>query len=673
MGVSFSGTLKDAFSVYLWSRIGNRLLLSLNHFPLESSDSLYDHVRQMAWDEHMTADTTFAILCTGNMPQAISQNFATLRVKDGIADYFREKAGRRPNVDTKNPQIRINLHVSGENAAVSLDLSGQSMHRREYRSKGGEVPIKENVAAAILYRAEWNRLSKDGYDFVDPMCGSGTLVIEAAHMAGDSAPGLFRKQHGFSAWKGHEAEVWQQLLKDAQERHAEGISHLQGFAGYDVDANSVRYALANANAAGLSGKVTIEQREVKSVRPRNDMQKRGLIAVNPPYGKRSGHDTDLLKLYGDLGSTLLEHFPGWKTSLFTEDEELSKSTGLHAHKINVLFNGPIRCILAHSQIPHQRIADTKLAVYSDQFANRLTKNSKRVRSWAEKAGVSSYRVYDADMPEFSAAIDLFENKWVHVQEYEAPRTIDPEHARQRFQVILDTIPKMLGVQEKDIFTKTRERQRSGAQYGKMGDTGEFQEIHEGGLSFLVNLTDYLDTGIFLDHRLIRNIVRNESKGRRFLNLFAYTGTATVYAADGGASLTVNVDSSNTYTNWAKENLHLNGFFADRYRLVRSEAREWLTKERGQYDLILLDPPTFSRSKSFKKSLQIQDDHVEIIRLAAERLSDDGVLFFSTHYKRFKLDESLSTEFSVENLSAETVPFDFARTPRIHQFWRLSHR
>ncbi len=673
-GIQFFGSVETGYRLCLWSRIASRILLELAVFDVTTADGLYEAARGIDWSEHMDLHTTFAVHTTVTKTGPMSTKFAVLRTKDGIVDYFRDTSGgSRPSVDTSTPDISFTVHIHGENVKLYLDLSGESLHRRGYRREAGPAPLKENVAAAMLMRAGWPQIASEGGALLDPMCGSGTIPLEGALIAGDIAPGLTRSGFGFGAWKQHAAETWNDLLVEAKERRTEGIGRIPRITGFDKDPRAVTAAVASAERLGLSGVVHFEKRNLSAALPPG--KDTGLVAVNPPYGVRLQDRERLLPLYRGLGRTLKTSFPGWKAAILSGDKELSFATALRATRTNTLYNGAIPCILAQCDIYAGEAPPSApgrgLEVYLDQFSNRLEKNFKRLSKWAEKEEITSYRVYDADMPEFSAAIDFYEKKWVHVQEYAPPPTVDAKRARVRLQVILETIPKVLGVRRENVHVKTRERQESGSQYKHIGSDGEFNEIHEGGLSFLVNFTDYIDTGIFLDHRITRGLIRDMARGRRFLNLFSYTGSATVYAASGGAAGSVSVDNSNTYTAWARDNLHLNGMFDESHVLLRDEAREYLTRERDRFDLIFIDPPTFSRSKRFKHTFQIQRDHVELINLASKRLNRSGIILFSSNFKKFKLDYESLKFLEIEDLTKETIPEDFGRKQKMHQLWKLT--
>jgi 23S rRNA (guanine2445-N2)-methyltransferase / 23S rRNA (guanine2069-N7)-methyltransferase len=414
------------------------------------------------------------------------------------------------------------------------------------------------------------------------------------------------------------------------------------------------------------------------------------VVVNPPYGQRLRGGEPLRQLYRRLGDTLKQRFGGFVAWVLCGDIGLGREVGLRPARRHVVFNGPIECRLLEipiTPLPPRTSAQAaatgtgtgpssldpaSVTPAAEAFANRLRKNLRTLRRWAEREGITCYRVYDADLPEHALAIDLYE-RWVHVQEYEPPATVDRRRAEARLHDALSAIPAVLEVSPDDVFLKVRRRQRGLAQYEKLARSEDLRQVHEGGHLFLVNPVDYLDTGLFLDQRLTRALLRDLAGGRRFLNLFGYTGAATVYAAGGGATSSVTVDLSQTYLAWARRNFALNGLRAARHETVRADVLEWLGHERRRFGLIFLDPPTFSNSKGMRTTLDVQRDHVTLLRSAARLLEPDGVLVFSTNSRRFKLDAAALPELRMEDVTRATIPRDFARRPRIHQAWRIQRR
>jgi 23S rRNA (guanine2445-N2)-methyltransferase / 23S rRNA (guanine2069-N7)-methyltransferase len=675
-GVAFSGDLALAYRVCLWSRLANRVLLPLAHFPAPTPEALYAGVQAIAWAGHFAPDGTLAVDAHVSGSAITHSHFAALKVKDAIVDQLRAASGRRPSVDTERPALRVNLYLARDEASLSLDLSGESLHRRGYRAEAREAPLKENLAAAILLRAGWPEIAAAGGAFVDPMCGSGTLPIEAALMAGDIAPGLDRTYYGFLRWRGHDTGTWERLLAEARARREAGLARLRGLVirGYDSDARSIAVARANARRAGLESIVRFEKRELSACAP--ETVERGLVAVNPPYGERLGGEAELPALYSSLGAALARCYPGWRAAVLTSHQELGRLLNLRAHKLHTLYNGAIECKLLHIELPAEAAAPAARREGGEAFANRLRKNYRHFGRWARREEIGCYRVYDADLHEYNFAIDIYESdkRYVHVQEYEAPASIDPRRAQQRLADALAAIPEVLEITPAQMFYKRRRQQKGGSQYEKLAAAGEFHEVREGPCRLLVNFTDYLDTGLFLDHRITRAMVGELARGRHFLNLFCYTGSATVHAALAGALTTTGVDMSRTYLEWARRNLELNGVGRRNHELIQADVLQWLEeRHRKRYGVIFLDPPSFSRSKRMEETLDVQRDHVALIRAAARLLAPDGALIFSTNLRKFAFDRDGLAEFEVRDLTRATLPRDFERDARIHRCFRIARK
>ena len=711
-GAYFDGSLEAAYRACLWLRTANRILLSLADFAVPDPDALYGEVTALPWEDHLTPMGTLAVDVAGSTPGLTHSQYAAQRVKDAIVDRFRARSGQRPSVDREQPNLRINLHLYNERATLSLDLSGTSLHRRGYRqAEGSLAPLKENLAAAILLRAGWPSIAAAGGALVDPLCGSGTFLIEAALIAGDCAPGWRRNEWGFTGWLGHIPALWTRLCTEVEERRVAGLAHIPRITGYDADLGAIRTALRVIDHAGLRGHIHIERSELAACMAPHASN--GLVVVNPPYGERLGEATELVGLYARLGEILTRHFTGWEAAILTSNLELAKRLGLRAWRMHPMDNGAIECRLlrfhltpewhmtAHS-VPQPAPSPTLAEIAepgAQMFANRLKKKRKELGAWAEREGVACYRIYDADMPEYALAIDIYQGdrRWVHCQEYEAPATVDREKAATRLAQALAVVPIVLEVPKEQVLLKVRRRQKGHGQYQRHSEEGRFHEVRENGFTFLVNFTDHLDTGLFLDHRPTRALIRQLAQGKRFLNLYAYTGTATVYAAAGGAIATTSVDLSSNYLGWARRNLARNGFFlpnrthgagvgGNRHEFIAADVLSWLTEattvqasappERRwtrRYGLIFLDPPTFSRSKRMEGVLDVQRDHTSLLLTAAKLLEPDGVILFSTHYRRFQMDRAALTRagLAAEDITTQTIPPDFARNPHIHQCWRIT--
>jgi 23S rRNA (guanine2445-N2)-methyltransferase / 23S rRNA (guanine2069-N7)-methyltransferase len=604
--------------------------------------------------------------------------------------------------------------------------------------------LKETLAAAMLLRGDWPRVYREGGTLLDPMCGSGTLVIEGALIAGDVAPGLQR--HGDtmpSRWNGFDAIAWRALRGEAQARADAGVAALRPvFFGRDVDPHAIHAAKANAELAGVGQVIDWKVAEIKrlpedagvlnrhfgeggtsaeragvdaypstpshspcktSMGSRfrgNDEQEQpqpqqaaaasspapGLVACNPPYDLRLAADP---ALYRALGDALKATVPTWRASLLCGSQDLAHATGLRAKKTYQLFNGAIECTLlvADPVAPPRRERDGAPVALSDgaqMVANRLRRNLRKLKAWREREGVTCWRAYDADLPEYAAAIDVYvtdegspdkptPRTFLHVQEYAAPAEIPEDVQRRRLNDLLAAAREVFAVPREQVALKTRTRGKGGSKYGVFETRGELLPVREGRARLKVNLFDYLDTGLFLDHRPMRLRLFDEAHDARFLNLFAYTGAATVHAALGGARLTTTVDLSATYLEWCADNLRENNVGGTRHRLVQADALTWLEADTHEYDLVFCDPPTFSNSKR-ARDFDVQATHVRLLRAAVARLAPDGVLYFSNNYRRFRLDLEAVAQFAdCEEITPETIPPDFARDMRIHRCWRLRRK
>ena len=675
-GVNAEGGLHDAQRAVLWSRLASRVLWPLANYDCADEHALYDGARTLPWHDHLDATMTLAVDAHVSGSAITHARYAAQRVKDAVVDALREHAGARPDVDVTSPDLRLNLVVRKGRALLSVDLGGGPLHRRGWRREQGEAPLKENLAAAVLMRGGWPALYAEGGGLLDPMCGSGTLLIEGALMAADVAPGLLRYGDASpSRWRRFDRGHWQSLVVEAQGRERAGRLALRDvFEGSDLDPHVIRAARENATAAGLRDALRFEVRDVAALAA--PASARGLAVCNPPYDARLAADP---ALYRALGGALSRAVPGWRASLLCGDRELAFATGLRAKKSYQLFNGALECTLIVCdpvRTPqHAQTTPRELSEGARMVANRLRKTLKASKSWRERDGIDGFRAYDADIPEYAAAIDVYidadtREPWLHVQEYAAPAEIPEPVARRRFGELLAGAAEAFAVPRERIATKTRERGKGGSKYGRLQQRGEMLAVREGSVRLRVNLFDYLDTGLFLDHRPLRLRIADEARDTRFLNLFGYTGAASVHAAAGGARTTTTVDLSATYLQWCADNLQENGFAGGKHRLVQADAMQWLQAERSQYDLVFCDPPTFSNSAR-AGDFDVQRAHVDLLRAAVARLAPGGVLYFSNNFRRFRLDADAVAAFArCEEITPTTIAQDFARNPRIHRAWRL---
>ncbi|MBT6148123.1 MAG: bifunctional 23S rRNA (guanine(2069)-N(7))-methyltransferase RlmK/23S rRNA (guanine(2445)-N(2))-methyltransferase RlmL, partial [Gemmatimonadetes bacterium] len=477
-GVGFTGPMEIAYRACLWSRFASRILLVLDDVPAATADELYESALAIRWDEHMGPTGTLAVNFNGTSPDLRHTHFGALRVKDAIVDGFRERNGTRPSVDVESPDLRIDVHLHGVLATISIDLSGRPLHRRGYRAQPVDAPLRENLAAAVLARGGWQDVAAAGGPLVDLMCGSGTLLIEGAWMAADRAPALERDDLGLFKWAGHDAKLWDGLVREARERYRQGLDRLPEFVGYDLDPAAVRATRINLRRAGLSKRVRVEAHALQAGRHLDEPAGPGLVVANPPYGERLSEQSTVRSLYLHMATQLHERFAGWRAAILTTSDEWAIPFSLSSGPDDVFYNGALECPLLNGTIPRgaraqadgspqpqaaqdqtARDQTTRDQAAQDRprpsrsgtrreeepqdkapagagpakavpsigarsegaqmLANRLRKNLKMVGKWAKRKGITCYRLYDADLPEYALAIDLYEGaeeerRWAHV-------------------------------------------------------------------------------------------------------------------------------------------------------------------------------------------------------------------------------------------------------------------
>jgi len=730
-GVAFFGSLEQAYRACLWLRSASRVLLVLLRCSAKDAASLYAGAQTIDWSLHLNPDLTFAVSARGTNTELKNTQFTALKVKDALCDDLVKKFGSRPDVRQHRPDVQLEVAVRQDKASLYLDLSGEPLHRRGYRTQGeqGAAPLKENLAAGILLKSGWlgtvtsqkNRIEEEQQAtrqreiLLDPLCGSGTFLHEAAMIAADMAPGLLREYWGFSGWLGHQEETWNELLEEARVRLEKGRANMPRLIGLDTDEAVLDLAQQQAERAGFGDRILFRHASVEQARRvvetalSEDSKKgeiielgktarQGMVVTNPPYAERMMSENDLPLLYRKMRQGLQGLPAEWTAHLITPDTSIDMHLGLSPYETETLYNGKIEATLRHYHLsdfasntlqinrPQDGIpvSVSVLDKGAGQFAARLRKVDKERRKWAKREGISCYRVYDADLPDYAFAIDRYEGiqgstheVYTCVAEYKAPKEIDPEKVQRRHFDAMNIIPVVMDIDENNVISKVRERAKGGGQYREAGDDLETRVlVKEQGLTFEVDLRGYLDTGLFLDHRLTRDLIRKKAEGKDFLNLFAYTGTATVYAAAGGAHSTTTIDMSNTYLSWFKRNMSLNGFTGSEHRAERADVLAWLKKEKmsgARYDLIFVDPPTFSNSKKMEvASWSVQRDHVDLLKDVVSLLRPKGEVLFSCNLRSFKPDvDGLSASgISIEDITEKTIPEDFKRSKRIHRCYAV---
>ena len=745
--VSFAGSALDGERVCLWSRLASRILVVVARFEAADADELYEGAYAIAWETVLAPGASIVVSARGTSAELRNSHFTALKVKDALCDRMVDERGSRPTVDTENADARIAVSLRDTRVTIQLDLSGGPLFWRlpHLAAQSADAPhvLRPDYAALVLAQAGWQKACTDGAApiLIDACCAGGGITLEAASILAGRAPGIDREHWGFSAWGAHDEEAWQTLLKQARDSGCTD-AHRGRIIATDTDSAAVSFARRVLKAAGLAGYVTFTQPDASKI----------ISKLALPHGERERAvgaivldtvEVPLTKMGRTLkvATGLRDALPTLSLAALTRDDLLTRSVNARPYRLRVMPGNEEAFILtfppAHvptgdasseadvdDKASSARAADAATAPQgaatpegarstgpapvqasatvdlshgapvpvlipeSAQFANRLKKNARLRRRWAKREGVTCYRVYDADLPDYAAAIDLYEGsaatpgRWLVAAEYAAPKTVEAALAEARLLDILTIAPLVLDVDPDHVFARTRTRSRGGSQYGKRSPEagGAHPDvprplIEEGGLTFEVNFDDYLDTGIFLDHRVTRARLREhirENGARRFLNLFAYTGTATCYAADAGVDETVTVDLSNTYLDWTERNLALNGFTGPDHHIVRADVMRWISdmrQTRNRWDLIFCDPPTFSNSaKMGRRTWDVQRDHVELLIGLSRLLTREGDAIFSCNLRSFRPDiESLARAGVVlTDITAETIPEDFARTPKIHR-------
>jgi len=670
--------LKSIYSICLWSRIRSRVFIQLAAGRVNDADEMYDVAASINWSEHFGPEHTFAVDFKGLNQWMRHSNFGALKVKDAVVDKIREATGERPNVDIKDPAIRVYAHLGREEFSIGLDISGGGLHRRGYRQGGGLAPMRETLAAALLYKAQWPEAAKRGESLLDPMCGSGTLVIEAAYMATDTAPGMYRDHFGFEQWYGHQQAAWDEVYKAAEQRESAGRAAFTGrITGLDLSHKALQASQRAVSASRFGRFIKIHKHD--ALEPFEAEYDSEFLICNPPYGERVGDEAELAALYQGLAKNALALPSLHRFSIFSSRLDLCRYMPLRSPQKSRYYNGDIETYLlsfdttsenskAHVKtLPTEVITREELNDDAIMLYNRIKKNLKALKPWLKREQHECYRVYDADLPEFSVAIDRY-GEHVVVSEYAAPAKIPEEKAQARFRVALTAVSAVFAIPVSELHLKERRRQKGKSQYRPERKSCQLK-ITEFGHPMKVELEAYLDTGLFLDHRPLRKRIMERAEGKSFLNLFCYTAVASLHAACAGAK-TTSVDMSNTYLNWGKDNFLLNGLDIEEHEFIQANCVDWLARATGEYDMSMLDPPTFSNSKRIDEVFDVQRDHAQLIRNAAKLLKFGGVLYFSNNFRKFKLDSKLKDQFMVSEISPETIDKDFERNPKIHRCWEI---
>ncbi len=683
--VHFRGTLETICTANVWLRTADRVLIRVGEFPAADFAALFDTTLAIPWGKLIPPDASFPV--TGrSINSALSSVPACQRaVKRAIVDAMRRDHAT-DELPESGSEFKIDIALLKDIATLTIDTTGRSLHRRGYRTHVSKAPLKETLAAALVMLSYW----KSGKALIDPFCGSGTIPIEAAMIGRNMAPGRHR-EFAFESWPQVPDGLLDKVRKAADDV-VESPLELR-IIGSDIDSRILQAARENAERAGVADDIHFEAKPMQEI---TSKRRFGCLITNPPYGQRIGQDDDLDALYGDIPD-VLRKLPTWSHYFLTAYPQFERTVGRTADRRRKLYNGRIECTYFQYHGPKPvtdrptddatDAVETKPYIHAsgpaafgqlgekakeqaELFAVRLKKRAKHLRRWPSRRGITCFRLYERDIPEIPLVVDRYENA-LHITEYERPHDRDPAQHGNWLDLMAETAGAALEIPKPNVFLKRRSRQRGKSQHTKVAETDQKIEVSEGGLRFLVNLADYVDTGLFLDHRITRQMVRDEAAGKTFLNLFAYTGSFTVYAAAGGAKRTVSVDLSRSYLDWAWQNMQLNGFIGNQHKFVTQDVGEFVRNHPAgeMYDLVVFDPPTFSNSKRTEDDWNVQTDAVPLLQQLLPLVRRGGVIYFSTNFRRFKLDPETIEASEVHEISKQTVPEDF-RNRRIHRCWRI---
>lgn len=678
-GVFIEATLNEVYCCLLYLRTANRILIHLYSERAKTAEDIIKQATAFDWQSHFAVEQSLAIDFSGNNEHIRNTMFGAQCLKDGISDYFRALCGSRPSIAKHTPDIQLKAILRKGSIHVYLDLAGKSLHQRGYRQQQGSAPLKENVASGLLLQAGWINIAKEGGALIDPFCGSGTFLIEAWQLATQYAPGLQLTENFELGWRSHQPELWQKLYEQAKTQHQQAaLAFNAPIIGFDSSTKMVAIAKQNIQAAGLEKCIQVSCRNIENLTKPKHLQK-GLLICNPPYGERLSEVNQLLVTYQQLGKQVKQHCTNWRLAVLTSEPKLSKAIGLKSYRQYKVKNGALDCQLSLFDITEDNRFNLEAANHLSKegaaLLNRLKKNQQKLKSWRHNQQVDSYRLYNADLVEFNVAIDIYQSvdgkQYAHVQEYLAPKTVDETKALNRLKIVLEVLVHGLKLESENIFVKQRRRQKGSQQYQRQQYDGQRIIAKDGSVVCYVNLSDYLDTGVFLDHRRLRSSF-DKLEGKRFLNLFCYTAVASLHAAKQNIQ-TTNIDLSKTYLNWAKDNFRLNHYTIDKHQFIQADVIPWLEQCNIDYDVIFCDPPSFSNSKRMEGVFDVQRDHQQLISLCMQRLTKGGVLYFSCNLKKFKLDDAIQNKYQVIDLTQKTVSKDFDNAKLNHHTFKVTLR
>jgi len=794
------GSAEDICTLNLQLRTAERVLLGIGKFDAPDFDALFEQTKELPWERWIPREFAFPVDGRSHKSQLSSVPAVQRTVKKAIVERL-FAAHRTHDLPETGPIVRVEVAILDNVATLTIDTSGDGLHKRGYRTHYGQASLRETLAAAIVMLSTW----RDGRVLWDPFCGSGTIAIEAALLGMNIAPGLLRRFDS-EKWSSINGALWKAARAKAEAAVRPNLA--APIFGSDADPDAVELAIRAAKLAGVAEHIRFDEADFRRVPTKAEY---GVVITNPPYGVRMGDLTELMDIYSGLPA-VFAGLPTWSFHLLSAKPDLERLFGRAADKRRKLFNADIECqyftfygpkpldmrrelaasvaapqtvaVVEHSglesasasldehagidaamdQEPAQRIEnldevaqaseptdvepeceDTDDSVTSHvddshdpadsdqladsedsddfqsaptestqpqasiplpaarpsaeiaafaafaglrerdtreaaEFGRALANNLRHLRRYPTR-GINAYRVYERDYPEVPLIIDRYltdKGEYFHAVEYEREHSRDTSQQGQWYSLMQRTIAEVAEVRKEQVIVKPKPRQRDGVQFTRISDESLCAVVLENGLKLGINLSDYIDTGLFVDHRLTRAMVGRECAGKRVLNLFCYTGAFTVHAAAGGATRTVSVDLSHTYLDWAEANLRLNNLHGGAHDLVRADVLEFLRQHQrpnaqsAGYELAIVDPPTFSNSKATQEDWQVAESQGDLFSALVPLMAPGGIIYFSNNYRRFKLDEELMAQLglSYREISHQTVPPEH-RNRRIHRCWRMT--
>jgi 23S rRNA (guanine2445-N2)-methyltransferase / 23S rRNA (guanine2069-N7)-methyltransferase len=701
----------------LWLRSADRLLVEIGHWEASDFDALFDGVEALPWEQWLPANAGIHVVGKSVRSQLSSVPAVQRCVKKAIVNRLCEHYAV-PALPEDGTTFRIQVSLLNNEASLLIDTSGHGLHKRGYGAEVGEAPLKETMAAGLVQLSFW----RPNRTFLDPFCGSGTIAIEAAMIGRNQAPGLER-DYAAENWLTLDSDIWRQARAEARDLLKTGL--MMDIRGSDIDSSVAEMAARRAFAAGVDDTIRFEACDVFSL---PELPEYGCLITNPPYGERMGDHWAVVDLHRDLPRAFAA-MPTWSLYVITGVEKAEVLFGRKADRRRKLYNGRLACTyyqfwgprpardktapeasvpespvpeasvpespVPEASLPESPVADApppaafvapperlppivvafgalpeKAEEQAAQFAVRLQKRARHYRRWPSKQGIACYRLYNQDVPGVALVIDRYDDRW-HFTDYTHPSKYPADTHQAWLNLMRKTFTETLELDAGSVYVKQRRRQVGNTQHERQGNSKHTFVVEESGLRFEVNLSDYVDTGLFLDHRQTRQVVQKAAAGKDLLNLFCYTGSFSVYAAAGGARSTCSVDLSNTYLEWTRRNLALNGFDSSANKTHREDVISFLKRSSQQFDLIVVDPPTFSNSKSTETVFDVQRDHADLLALVVTRLRPGGICWFSTNARKFKFSvPELAASCEFREITNQTLPPDFQGAKGGHRCWRI---